>query len=357
MELGSDADLTDLAGTGVPLPVFASMPDPWDHPRTITGASVMCNWAVRHGGSLEVLLNGTGIAERELNDPDHMIEAQQEIVLIRNLLSSSGGKAGIGALIGREYHLTAYGYYGFLMLACSTVSDLVRLALRYSPLTFVFSTMRGEFLSGDRWALIAETNGVPDDITDFVIERDLSGALMIQRELFSSLPDVPLKEVRFARELDSEQARATYWEVFRVPVSFGRERNELVFDREYLDMAMPMANEHTETMLRNQCDQLREQRMRVKGIAGTVRQYLLERETLDCTLEDCAVDMHYSPRTLRRALTREGTSYRQIRDDVRRSVAHDLFRDNRLRKSDLVERLGYGDWSSLSRAMRRWQTP
>ncbi|UVF80909.1 AraC family transcriptional regulator [Gordonia mangrovi] len=349
VELGGELDDSDRSDS-----VFARMPDPWDHPRTTAGVAIICDWAQQQGCATDRLLVGSGLTPATLGDATVLIEAQQEIVVIRNLLAALGDRPAIGARIGREYHLTSYGYYGYLLQACEIVADMVRCGLRYSPLTFAFATMTGELLSDARWSLAAHTEGVPDDIAAFVIERDLSASVQMQRELFAGTGVTPLREVRFTHRVDDAAARAAYADAFEAPVIFGCARDELIFDRSYLDLPLPMANPHTAAVIVEQCERLRAERLHANGIAGRVRAYLLERPSLDCTLEECAADLHYSARTLRRGLMREGTSYRAIHDDVRRSLAHDLMRDTSLPRTQIAERLGYRDWSSFSRAMRRW---
>lgn len=353
MSLIADIDgekLDDDSSTSV----FAHMNDPWDHPRTTAGIAIMCDWASMRGCPPTELLAGTGLGPDDLADTDMLVAAQQEIAMIRNLLAAMDGEAGLGAQIGREYHLTSYGYYGYLLQSCAVVSEMVRAGLRYSPLTFAFATFSGELIADDRWSLWVLTDGVPDDIATFVVERDLSASMQMQRELFAGQDVAPLIEVNFAHGLAADEKRSIYDEVFGVPVHFGCARSELIFDRGYLDLRLPMGNPHTMSVITEHCERLREERLHYPGVAGQVRTYLLEQHSLDRTLEECAADLHCSARTLRRGLTREGSSYRAIHDDVRRGLAHDLLRDPSMPRARITERLGYGDWSSLARAMRRW---
>ncbi|MFW0794478.1 AraC family transcriptional regulator [Gordonia sp. CPCC 205515] len=353
MSLIADID-GEMFGEDSPTSVFAHMNDPWDHPRTTAGIAIMCDWADAHGCALGSLLDGTGLSPDDLRDTDRLVEAQQEIAVIRNLLAAFDASAGLGAQIGREYHLTSYGYYGYLLQSCSVVSEMVRAGLRYSPLTFAFATFSGELIADDRWSLWVLTDGVPDDIATFVTERDLSASMQMQRELFAGQDVDPLIEVHFAHDVDSDDARTIYADVFGVPVRFGCDRSELIFERGYLDLPLPMGNPHTMSVITEHCERLREERLHSHGVAGQVRAYLLEQRSLDRTLDECATDLHYSTRTLRRGLTREGTSYRAIHDDVRRGLAHDLLRDPSIPRARVAERLGYRDWSSFTRAMRRW---
>jgi AraC-like DNA-binding protein len=64
--------------------------------------------------------------------------------------------------------------------------------------------------------------------------------------------------------------------------------------------------------------------------------------------------MNLSERSLRRRLAGESTSYRQILDQVRETLARAYLSDTDLRVEDIAERLGYSDAANFSHAFRRW---
>ncbi|MEM9191187.1 MAG: AraC family transcriptional regulator [Myxococcota bacterium] len=61
-----------------------------------------------------------------------------------------------------------------------------------------------------------------------------------------------------------------------------------------------------------------------------------------------------SERTLRRALKKEGSSFRELVDDVRRCRAESLLQSDRTTISEIAFLLGFSDASAFSRAFRRW---
>lgn len=61
-----------------------------------------------------------------------------------------------------------------------------------------------------------------------------------------------------------------------------------------------------------------------------------------------------STRSMQRALTAEGTSFRRLLDEVRRAKAMDMLVTRSGRLGTLAEELGYSEVSALSRAVRRW---
>lgn len=78
-------------------------------------------------------------------------------------------------------------------------------------------------------------------------------------------------------------------------------------------------------------------------------------EALDPTLtaETAARRLGMAPRTLRRTLLKEGTSYRQLLDELRQRRAAQLSREGRT-LAEVATALGYSDERALRRAMKRW---
>ena len=61
-----------------------------------------------------------------------------------------------------------------------------------------------------------------------------------------------------------------------------------------------------------------------------------------------------TPRTLRRRLREQNTSYRQLLDELRMNVAIKYFRDTTLTVEDVAHSLGYSDAANFRHAFRRW---
>ena len=60
------------------------------------------------------------------------------------------------------------------------------------------------------------------------------------------------------------------------------------------------------------------------------------------------------PRTLRRKLEAQGTSYREILAEVRRTLAIEYLRKTRMTTEEIASRLGYSDSANFRHAFVRW---
>ena len=61
-----------------------------------------------------------------------------------------------------------------------------------------------------------------------------------------------------------------------------------------------------------------------------------------------------APRSLRRKLEEEGTSFRDIVEAERRQLAMQLLQGTQMKLDEIALQLGYGDTASFTRAFRRW---
>ena len=94
--------------------------------------------------------------------------------------------------------------------------------------------------------------------------------------------------------------------------------------------------------------------------AGSLREAispLLSEQPL--TIELGAEFANTSPRSLRRRLTEEGTSWRCIVDRVRREASQQLMHEPGMSLADIASRVGYTDQAHFSRSFKRWtgETP
>jgi AraC-like DNA-binding protein len=67
-----------------------------------------------------------------------------------------------------------------------------------------------------------------------------------------------------------------------------------------------------------------------------------------------AINAGVTLRTLQRRLSAQGTSFREIVEDTRRSIALERIHQGTEALGDISVRLGYSDPASLSRAVRKW---
>lgn len=76
--------------------------------------------------------------------------------------------------------------------------------------------------------------------------------------------------------------------------------------------------------------------------------------TENCTNERIAAVLNLHPRTLHRRLDAEGTSFQQIKDEVRRDVMLYYLQHTKLNFALISERLGFAEQAVMTRSCNRW---
>ena len=103
------------------------------HP--VHATRVLCEVANERGIPTSDVLAGTAIEPADLNNPDAMVSALDEITAVRRLLTLLPDDTGIGVDVGSRSTLTHLGLFGFAVMSCGTLRELFSIAMRYFALT------------------------------------------------------------------------------------------------------------------------------------------------------------------------------------------------------------------------------
>ncbi|WP_158886944.1 AraC family transcriptional regulator [Amycolatopsis anabasis] len=330
---------------------MAELADPavrdWDFPRSTASILLMTRFAEEHQAG--DVLAGVALTADDLLDPRLQVDARQELAVVRNLAAALGHSEVNGLELGRRYHVTTFGIFGFACVSSPTLRDAMRFALRYLDLSFTFCIPHVS-VDGDRVSMVLDDERVPADVARFLVLRDLAAICTMMRDL---LPSVCLGSVEF-RHPEPSTVDA-YLAAFGVRPRFSRPANVSTIDARYLDRPLPQANEHTVAICEAQCRELVARRRSRSGISHEVRERLVRVGGADTGMDAVARELNMSPRTLRRRLEEAGTSYRALVDEVRQALAEEMLATGALSVEDVAIRLGYAEASSFIFAFKRWK--
>lgn len=320
----------------------------WDIPRTAASVGVLLGLAGERGVSPETCLAGSRLTVRGLQSPSAEVTARQELAVVTNLLEALDYPDDLGVEAGLRYRLATYGIFGFALISSPTLRSAIDVGVRYLDLTFASSTL-GTRVVGDEFHFVLEAVGTPDRVRRFDIDRLATAIAVIKRELSTELP--PFR-VQFAHPRPARLDR--YVAAFDTEPEFGAPENLLILPLELLDLPLPQANAYNSAATQEQCRNLLEERRSRTGLSGQVRDLLLASPAQPPNALEIAHTLMMSPRTLRHRLGAEGTSYRELLDEIRQRLSEEMLIGGRLTVAETANRLGYVELSSFSQAFRRW---
>ncbi|MDH4608634.1 AraC family transcriptional regulator [Pseudomonas sp. BN102] len=328
------------------------MPQPphWAARRSAISVQLMTQFGLDHGLTVEQCLAGTGLDWRLLADPGAEVATSQELQLLRNIALGLGHLPGAGLEAGQRYRLNTYGIWGFALLSSPTYRSAAQLGLRYLDLTYAFHRIYLVEV-GEEAHLVFDDEDVPEDLRSFLLERDVAGALSVQRDLTNA--KLPLLGARF--RIAAPADTAPYRDLLGLTPEFAAADNRVIIPRRLLDLPLPGANPQVAQHCEEQCRILLARRRERGGFAGRVRDLLLARTGQATDMERLADELHLTSRTLRRKLEAEGTSFRLLQDEVRQTLAEELLASTGLSLEEIADRLGYGEVSNFLHAFKRWR--
>lgn len=145
--------------------------------------------------------------------------------------------------------------------------------------------------------------------------------------------------------------------LFGAPCRFGAETTALVFDRALLNEPLLQDEAGIAAFLRRAPQDLLARIDYGSTTAARVRRLLgqsLPGPGLPPTEAELAGRLSVSPQTLRRRLAAEGTSFQQLRDQMRRDHAIAALAEGRTPIERISEQLGFSEPSAFHRAFKRW---
>jgi AraC-like DNA-binding protein len=148
---------------------------------------------------------------------------------------------------------------------------------------------------------------------------------------------------------------ADYPSIFGVAPEFDAPTAAVTFDSGYLTAPLVRSEAELLDFLRKLPGELLFRRDYDTSASSRVRKMLERRTTPDtATVDDVAKPLNVSAQHLRRLLRDEGTTFREIKEDILRDEAVTALASGRETIDELSDRLGFSEPSAFRRAFRRW---
>jgi len=278
-----------------------------------------------------------------------LVSARQELQLIANLVERLGHVPALGIEAGKRYHFTAFGALGFAMASSPNAMAALNIALRYFHLTFAFTRFIVTQVDDDTHVLI-DASALPEQLRAFMVERDSSALVTVQRDLFSIRP--ALRELHFA--FPEPERIDPYEDFYRVRPVFNASSNLAILRTETMMAPLSQGNELALKIAEDQCRSMLERYRARVGLSARVRELLIRQTGTMPDMEAVASALCMTARTLRRRLLDEHTTFQKLRDELRHALAEELLSECVLSVEQIAERLGYADSTSFINAFKRW---
>lgn len=257
-------------------------------------------------------------------------------------------RPALGLAIGERAAPRHGGVLGYLGVSCDTLGEALWRFNRFNRLVYDGNAVAMQMTGNEVAISWGVEHGRPGQLAD---ETAIAAFATLTRMLVSQ-PIGPLS-VQFVNPAPPDIS--PYTRFFGCPVTFNGALTTVRFPVAYL--SLPISN--SDPTLRHLLDQQAEAQLKALPASDpfeTALNQALVRSLHEghATLEQVAVRLAITPRTLQRRLAARELNYQGLLDRTRAELARSYLGDPGLALSDIALLLGFSEQSAFNRAFRRW---
>ncbi|WP_264000072.1 AraC family transcriptional regulator [Mycobacterium yunnanensis] len=303
---------------------------------------------LRQGWNVEEMLQRAGISPLLLAENRARVTDDQVAALVQALWSATDDE-----LLGLGATSMPRGSFRMMIYALVSAPDLASALERYRQFSRALPAVPPAAVStvGEELRISVDLSGLGGDPVDLLVDALLASlhrfiGWAIGRQIALHRVEVPYPRPPGVDDYDL---------IFGAPVVFDAPTAMLVCGTGVLTAPLVRSEAELEEFVRNAPGDLLSRRDYGTSVANQVRHMIKPgRGQRLPAMDEVAVRLSMSEQTVRRRLREEGTSLRDIRDQVLRDEAIAALTNGHETIAELADRLGFSEVSAFARAFRRW---
>lgn len=321
-------------------------------PPTTTGFPARCAVAALRNQDIDPapLLQRVGLSEQDLNSQENRISAAAQAKFLESAAEALHDPA-LGFHIAMEVNPRELGLVFYVASAAKDLGEAIVLLMRYCRIVNEAIRVQVTRRSSD---LVIDVHVVGISRFRAAQNAELAVAVILKglREITGRKVQPSKMTLVHMRKLESPD----FERFCGCPVEFGGSSDQLVFSNESLAVPLITQDTHLLDVLRPICDEAATQR---ETAPASLRAFV-ENEALKllpygkAQRNNVAKKLAMSTRTLARRLASEGTTFEEVVDELRRSLALQYIKIPSISLSQIAWLLGYEAATSFNHAFRRW---
>jgi AraC-like DNA-binding protein len=256
----------------------------------------------------------------------------------------------LGLLVGHRLRLNTLGVLGFAAMSGATLRHVIESLVRYIGLRTTLVTLSVQVHRDELRLVVLEPIAL-GSIRPHVLEAVV---LALKHAVeFNAVDGGPISRVAFAMPPPAYADLAQ--QLVRCELSWSSRWSGLALPITRADEPLRAADAAAFAKAEQLCESELRRLSSQQTTSARVQRLLLESDGGLPTLPLVARQLNLGQRTLHRRLLEEGTSFRQLTDDVRHKLATEHLHGGSLTVQEVAFALGYTDLANFRRAFKRWQ--
>ncbi len=295
------------------------------------------------GVKRHTILTETGITDEMLNNPDASLSMTQVLNLLRQadwLMTDERAAFEFG----KQLDLPSHGLLGFAMLGQENPRRLVSMIVQYLRVGLPLMDMELESTGTTFRIKLIDTWGV-GDLRPCLTKIYMGSIYRLSCQVCG----------HFTFQFDfSSRSSQEDWQLLAPECEF-------LFDAGISQVTMPLKgtpvrkdDASLEFLVARTRHTRKQKHLEADETVMQVRELIMSQPGRPCTTENIARRLDISPRTLRQHLASAGTSFRELRNEIRENFATLYLKDTNVPLESISEKLGFSDQAGFTKAYRSW---
>jgi AraC-like DNA-binding protein len=310
---------------------------------------LLCAKLLQIGYTEEQIFEGTLFTWEDLLNESRFISFQQYRRLILGAINLTGMPwLNLGA--DQAILVSSHGILGFGASSGKNIEESLKLIAELSQVRQQVADITFEKREGKSYVVFKPLFDFGD-----IREQTLSGLVNVIVRLMETISGVRLRgvEIYFSFPEPLHADRFTKWFKHQ-RLHFNAKETAMYIPEGLLQVSCLTYDPYAFNTAKRECARLLELRNAGGDIAQTIRDYLLEGEVPNLSLETMAERLNMSARNLIRKLKEEDLTYQILLDEVRKEYAVWYLLNSKRSVDSIADLVGYKDTSNFSRTFRRW---
>lgn len=298
------------------------------------------------GVSVSAWLARSGLREDRLSDESIPFATFRQLVADSLTVAE---EPALGLFVGERLVASTHGFVGYAAVSSSTVGEALSVLEQFMGLRTSLVAIHRRAHGGEHRV-------------DFVAQEPLGAiARPVYEAVVLSVKNVlddatmgGFSVAYVAFPFGEPEYAPLAQELLDCQVRYGQAWCGLALPESALSAPLTLADPRANAVAAEICQRELAKIEAATSMSARVRRLLLEKRNGFPSLPATARKLAMTPRTLHRRLVAEGTSYRQILEDLRHRLAVDHLRSGRFRVEEVAYILGYTDVANFRRAFKRW---
>lgn len=308
---------------------------------------ILLDLARQRGVAPAQLLEGTGLSEAELAKFGARVHEEVFAALVERAYQLTGDKA-LGLHLGKRLNLSAHATVGQAFMTCETLEQVLNFFLKYYRI--LAPALEVEYQQRDGRCWITPHSPWQEEREEFSYELFFAAFahsvnLLINNPGLEYRVELPYPEPDYSDE---------YRELFGDDLYFSCREGRISIPESWLDAELPSSNPALLALYEQECRRLLADLVEGDSLTEKTLQLLRKLEGHYPQMPQVADMLNVSPRTYRRRLAAEDTSFQHLLDQVRTEHATHYLQSTRLPLASIAFMVGFNDVSNFRRAFMKW---